>query len=86
MADYEAYSMFALFAPARTSPDIIKKIAADVTEITMRPEINAAIVARGFDVHGMPPAEFQKIIDRDTVKWEKVITAAKLKDKINQEK
>jgi tripartite-type tricarboxylate transporter receptor subunit TctC len=86
VTDYEAYSMFALFAPARTSPDIIKKIAADVTEIAMRPEINAAIVARGFDVHGLAPAEFQKIIDRDTVKWEKVITAAKLKDKINQEK
>jgi len=84
--DYEAYSMFALFAPARTSPDIIKKIAADVTEITMRPDINAAIVARGFEVQGMSPAEFQKIIDRDTVKWDTVITASNLKDKINQEK
>jgi tripartite-type tricarboxylate transporter receptor subunit TctC len=78
--------MFALFAPARTSPDIIKKIAADVTEITMRPDINAAIVARGFEVQGMSPAEFQKIIDRDTVKWDTVITASNLKDKINQEK
>lgn len=86
IADYEAYSMFALFAPARTSPDIIRKIAADVTEIAMRPEIKAAIETRGFEVHGMPAAEFQKVIERDTVKWEKVITASKLKEKINQEK
>jgi tripartite-type tricarboxylate transporter receptor subunit TctC len=86
IADYEAYSMFALFAPARTSPDFIRKIAADVTEIAMRPEIKAAIETRGFEVHGMPAAEFQKVIERDTVKWEKVITASKLKEKINQEK
>ena len=52
----------------------------------MRPDINAAIVARGFEVQGMSPAEFQKIIDRDTVRWAKVIAASKLKEKINQDK
>jgi tripartite-type tricarboxylate transporter receptor subunit TctC len=86
ITDYEAYSMFALFAPARTSPDIIKKIEADVIEVTMRPEIKAAIVARGFEYFGMPAAEFQKLIERDTVKWSKVIAASNLKEKINQEK
>ena len=56
------------------------------SRFTMRPEIKAAIETRGFEVHGIPAAEFQKIIERDTVKWEKVITAGKIKEKINQEK
>lgn len=86
IAGYETHSMFALFAPARTSPDIIKKVSADVNEIIMRPDIKAALAARGFDVQGTPAAEFQKIIDKDTVKWRQIIETAKLKEKIGQEK
>lgn len=86
ITDYEAYSMFALLAPARTSPDIIKKIEADVIEVTMRPDVKAAIEARGFEYFGMPAAEFRKLIERDTAKWSKIIAASNLKEKINQDK
>src|SRR5258708_40343955 len=79
---YETYSMFGLFAPARTPAETIKKIGEDVAEIVMQPDIKALLAARGFEVQDKTAAEFQQIIDRDTIKWEKVITTAKLKDKI----
>jgi tripartite-type tricarboxylate transporter receptor subunit TctC len=82
---YETYSMFALFAPARTPAEINKKIGDDVSEIIRRPEMKALLAARGFDVQGTTAAEFQRIIDKDTVKWQKVIETAKLKDKIKEE-
>jgi tripartite-type tricarboxylate transporter receptor subunit TctC len=82
---YETYSMFALFAPARTPAAINKKVGDDVTEIIMRPEIKALLAARGFEAQGTTAAEFQRIIDKDTVKWQKVIETAKIKDKIKEE-
>ncbi|MEW6453975.1 MAG: tripartite tricarboxylate transporter substrate binding protein [Pseudomonadota bacterium] len=77
---YETYSMFGLFAPAGTPADTIKKIHSDLTEVAMRPEIQELLAARSFEVEGKNGAEFQKIIDRDTVKWQKVITAAKIRE------
>ncbi len=77
---YETYSMFGLFAPAGTPADTIKKIHTDLTEVAMRPEIQELLAARSFEVEGKNGAEFQKIIDRDTVKWQKVITAAKIRE------
>jgi tripartite-type tricarboxylate transporter receptor subunit TctC len=77
--------MLALFAPARTPAEINKKIADDVSEVVKRPEIKALLAARGFDVQGTTAAELQRIIDKDTLKWQKVLETAKIKDKINAE-
>lgn len=78
--EFDTYSMFGLFAPARTSPEIIKKIHEDFTEIVRRPDVKRALEARSLDVQGKDASEFQKIIERDTAKWQKVITTAKIKD------
>ena len=78
--EFDTYSMFGLFAPARTSPEIIKKIHEDFTEIVRRLDVKRALEARSLDVQGKDASEFQKIIERDTAKWQKVITTAKIKD------
>ena len=85
VAGYETQSMFGLFATARTPAETVKKIGEDVAEIIMRPDVKAQIAARGFEVQGKTGAEFQKIIDKDTIKWDKVITTAKLRDKVREE-
>src|SRR3954465_9156073 len=77
---YETQSLYGLFAPARTPPDTINKIHADLTEIIMRPDVKTLLAARSFEVQGKTAAEFQKIIDSDTAKWQKVITTAKIKE------
>jgi tripartite-type tricarboxylate transporter receptor subunit TctC len=82
---YETYSMFALFAPAGTPAEITKKISVDVNDIIRRPEIKAALAVRGFEVQGTTAAEFKRIIDKDTIKWQKVIETAKVKEKIREE-
>jgi tripartite-type tricarboxylate transporter receptor subunit TctC len=77
---YETYSLYGLFAPSRTPADVVQKIQADLTEITTRPDVKALLAARSFAVQGKSAAEFQAIIERDTTKWGKVITAAKIKE------
>lgn len=85
VAGYETSSMFGLFATARTPAETIKKIGEDVAEIIARPEVKALIAARGFEVQGKAAADFQQIIDKETIKWQKVITTAKLREKIKDE-
>jgi tripartite-type tricarboxylate transporter receptor subunit TctC len=77
---YETTSLFGLFAPANTPADIIKKIHDDLTEVAMRPDIKALLATRSFEVEGKNAAEFQHIIDRDTLKWRKVIETAKIRE------
>jgi len=77
---YEYTGWVGVFAPKGTPADAIKKIHADLTEVTMRPEIQELLSTRSFEVEGKTGAEFQKIIDRDTAKWQKVITAAKIRE------
>lgn len=78
--EFDGYSLFGLFAPARTSAEVIKKIHEDITEIIKRPDVKPALEARSLDVQGKNGSEFQAIINRDTVKWRKVITTANIKD------
>ena len=78
--EFDTYSMFGMFAPARTSPEVIKKIHQDITEIIQRPEVKRALEARSLDAQGKDGSEFQAIITRDTVKWRRVITTANIKD------
>jgi len=77
---YETQSLFRVFAPKGTPAEAITKIHADLTEVTMRPQIQELLATRSFEVEGKTGAEFQKIIDRDTAKWQKVITAAKIRE------
>jgi tripartite-type tricarboxylate transporter receptor subunit TctC len=77
---YQTQSLYGLFAPARTPPDTINKIHTDLTEIIMRPDVKTLLAARSFEVQGKTAAEFQRIIDNDIAKWQKVITTAKIKE------
>lgn len=77
---YETYSIFAMFAPAKTPAAILQKIHEDIAEIVARPDIKAIMATRGFEMEGKPAAEFQKIIDSHTAKWRTVISVAKIKE------
>jgi tripartite-type tricarboxylate transporter receptor subunit TctC len=78
--EYDTYSLYGLFAPAGTPPEITKKIHEDLTAITMRPDVKQALATRSFDVQGKSGSEFRTIIERDSVKWRKVITTANIRD------
>jgi tripartite-type tricarboxylate transporter receptor subunit TctC len=76
---YTSQGAFGLFAPAGTPPDIIAKVHTDVAEILARPDVTKALEARSFVVESAGPAEFEKFIAAETVKWRKVIAEAKIK-------
>ena len=76
---YTSQGAFGLFAPAGTPRDIRDKIHADVAEVLARPDVKKALEARSFVVDSSGPAEFDKFIADETVKWDAVIKEANIK-------
>jgi tripartite-type tricarboxylate transporter receptor subunit TctC len=76
---YSSQGAFGLFAPAGTPKDIVAKIHADTAEVLAQPDVKKALEARSFVVGGAGPAEFEKFIADEHVKWEKVIKQAHIK-------
>jgi len=76
---YSSQGAFGLFAPAGTPKDIIAKIHADTAAVLAQPDVKKALEARSFVIGGAGPAEFEKFIADEHVKWQKVIKEADIK-------
>ena len=76
---YSSQGAFGLFAPAGTPKDIVAKIHADTAEVLTQPDVKKALEARSFVTGGAGPAEFDKFIADENVKWQKVIKEADIK-------
>jgi tripartite-type tricarboxylate transporter receptor subunit TctC len=79
MRDFEALSWIALYAPAATPPEIVKRLSAEVDAALKSPAVVKRLADVGSVPAGGPPsvlAEFQR---SEQDKWGKVIQAAKIK-------
>ena len=76
---YTSQGAFGLFAPTGTPRAIRDKVHADVAEVLARPEVKKALEARSFVIDTSGPAEFEKFIAVENVKWQKVIKEANIK-------
>ncbi len=74
--DYEVNVWFGLLAPAKTSKAIINKIHADVREVLKLPELLAQFKTAGMEPGGMPPAEFENILQAQAKRVQTVIREA----------
>jgi tripartite-type tricarboxylate transporter receptor subunit TctC len=59
--NFEVNSWFALFVRTATPKPIVDKIAADVTKAVRSPDVEARLVADGWQPGGGTPAEFTKL-------------------------
>ncbi len=73
---FEATSWFGVFAPARTPPAIIDKLAQTIAEAAKKPAVIEKIRGLGAEVTIAGPAEFSKLVRTDTEKWAAVIRNA----------
>jgi tripartite-type tricarboxylate transporter receptor subunit TctC len=76
---YEAILWFGLFAPAGTPPDIIKKVNEDTARSVAVPKMRELLASQGLEIVASSPAEFTTRVDREIVKWRKVILDAGIK-------
>jgi tripartite-type tricarboxylate transporter receptor subunit TctC len=73
VAGYEVLAWNGIAAPAGTPRDIVAKLSKAIAEIVATAEFRDRISAQGFEPESSTPEEFGELIQRDIVKWAKVI-------------
>jgi tripartite-type tricarboxylate transporter receptor subunit TctC len=76
---YEVTAWQALFAPAKTPPDIVRKISADTNTALADPAIKAKLAQSGYVGAGSTPERLDKLFKSDVARWSAVIKSIGLK-------
>lgn len=77
LADISVWS--GIVAPAGTPPAIVGKIQGSIARALAEPEVADRLEKVGISVLSSTPEEFQRVIDRDTMRWTKFMHDSGLK-------
>ncbi|MDX3906819.1 MAG: tripartite tricarboxylate transporter substrate binding protein [Pigmentiphaga sp.] len=64
--------------PAGTPPEVVNKLAAALAKIAKSPAIKEKVQSHGGIAVGNTPEEFERLIDTEAQRWEKVIKEASI--------
>lgn len=78
-ANSESGSWIAMFAPTGTPQAIVDKIAADIKEAVAQADTKQTLIGQGATPWSTTPSELKAIIERDRVRYGKVITDRSIK-------
>jgi tripartite-type tricarboxylate transporter receptor subunit TctC len=70
---YEVTSWHGLFVPARTPPEIVRKISVDTIAALADPVVKSKLEQAGYMVVGSSPDELQTLLKSEIDKWSAVI-------------
>jgi tripartite-type tricarboxylate transporter receptor subunit TctC len=70
---FEAPAWWAVLAPAKTSPDIVKRMNDELNKVLKNPDVAKKLDAQGIDVMGGTPAQAGAFIDKQIATWAKVV-------------
>ena len=70
---FEDYTWVGLFAPARLSPDIVKRINGIVNDALANPQYRERLSAAGLDAKPGSPGEFGAYLNKEVTKWGAII-------------
>ncbi|HLX29505.1 MAG TPA: tripartite tricarboxylate transporter substrate binding protein [Casimicrobiaceae bacterium] len=73
---FDISTWFGLLAPAGTPPDVIAKWNAGVTKILSAPAMRERLAAQGAQAAPDEPAQFAQFIDRELVKYARIVKAS----------
>jgi tripartite-type tricarboxylate transporter receptor subunit TctC len=79
LTGFELGSWYAMFAPAATSPEIVRQLHREVVKALAAPGMREQFAALGGEPVGSTPEELAAVVQRDLVKWAKVAREAKVK-------
>ncbi len=76
----EAYSLFGVFAPARTPPSVIALLNQEITRTLQRPETKSRLMAVGAEAVGSSPDALAAAMRAEINRIENVIRGAGIRD------
>jgi tripartite-type tricarboxylate transporter receptor subunit TctC len=78
VADYDVVSWNALFAPARTPPEIVRTLNGALQDILADAELKKRLIALGIEARASTPEEIAGRLRSDIDKWRQVIEKARV--------
>lgn len=79
LTNYEAYSWAALFAPAKTPENVLKKLNADFNTALSDPAVKQRLIDAGAEGDAGSSEDMHKRLQGELQKWKKVIETAGIK-------
>jgi tripartite-type tricarboxylate transporter receptor subunit TctC len=76
---FELEAWVALFAPAGTPADAVKRMSDAVSQVLDTEEVKKSVINTGIATRYMPPAQLDKVVKSDLEYWSKVIRNAGIK-------
>ena len=78
-AGFEAPAWWAVLAPAKTPPEIIKRMNEEINKALKNPDLAKRLDAQGIDVSGGSPEAARAFIDKQMDIWAKVVKENNIK-------
>jgi len=75
---FEAQSWNGLFAPAKTPPEIIARLNAEVNKALTAPDVRETLMSQGAVVLGGSSADFRQYVGREVAHWGKLLKTLKI--------
>jgi len=72
-SDFDAPAWWAIVAPAKTPPDVLKRMSEEVNKALENPEIAKKLSAQGIDIVGGSSESARVFIDKQIDTWAKVV-------------
>jgi tripartite-type tricarboxylate transporter receptor subunit TctC len=76
---YSSLGWFGLFAPAKTPPEIVRKISADTAKILALDDAKKRLLEAGAEPAPNAPDVFTKFVNQDIAKWLELAQKANIK-------
>jgi tripartite-type tricarboxylate transporter receptor subunit TctC len=77
--NFEAYSWFGLFAPAKTPEDVMSTLAIAMAKANFDGEVRKSLVASGLEPAGVARSDARKFVAADIRRWSGIIERANVK-------
>ena len=76
---YELVGWYGLLAPLGTPKNIVNKISSEIARALKTTEVQERLVSTGAEAVESSPAEFTKFLEKETLRWGKVLREAGIK-------
>jgi tripartite-type tricarboxylate transporter receptor subunit TctC len=77
---YESETIYAVFAPAKTPPEIVARLSREVAQAVKRPDINEKFVNAAVSTIGSTPAQLLATMKSEVARMQKVIRDANIRE------
>jgi tripartite-type tricarboxylate transporter receptor subunit TctC len=76
---FEAVAWIGMLAPAKTPPEVVAKLNADVKKILESPDVKDRLAAQGFTAESQKPDVFAAYMKNEVQKWGAIVKNANVK-------